>query len=346
VSAPGPYVLALRARELFADPAYQRDVDPKRVAKMAAEFDRRLVGVLEVSKRPDTRFAILDGQHRHATLLQVEGDDALLVCQVYEELTEQDEARLFHEINARRKQLNFWDRWKSRRAAGDERVLAIEQVLANHGLQVHPSVGDGNIAATQALEVIVDEIGELWLLDSVVVVLLSAFGRRREAFDGAILQGLAYVLAVYPPDELDRDRLVTQLSDLPVRQLLAKAAGMREVHRGTRPRLCAAVIVEQYNRGRGSKVAPFFSRVPERTQSHRVRQRLVTDTAAPAPTPAPPAQTRVAARPVVEPRRPAPPPPALGGVNPLTCECGHSKRLHEDGEGMCHAGCNCPGFQT
>src|SRR4051812_48374674 len=101
----GPYVLALRARELFADPAYQRDAQAKRVARMAAEFDQRLVGVLEVSKRPDSRFAILDGQHRHAAVLQVQGADALLVCQVYEGLTEQDEARLFREINARRKAL-------------------------------------------------------------------------------------------------------------------------------------------------------------------------------------------------------------------------------------------------
>jgi hypothetical protein len=324
----GPYVLALRARELFADPAYQRDAEAKRVARMAAEFDQRLVGVLEVSKRPDSRFAILDGQHRHAAVLQVQGADALLVCQVYEGLTEQDEARLFREINARRKALNFWDRWKSRRASGDERVLAIEEVLASHGLQVHPSAVDGNISATAALEVIVDQIGELWLLDSVVVVLLAAFGRRREAFDSVIMAGLAFVLAAYPPDELDRDRLVRQLSELPVRQLRAKAAAMREMHRGRQSRLCAAVIVEQYNRGRGPKVEEFFTRVPERSPVRKLQP------AVPTPYTPPPTIT---------------PGNAVGtttyGSGVALCGCGHSPRLHEDGDGMCHAGCRCPSYQ-
>jgi hypothetical protein len=27
------------------------------------------------------------------------------------------------------------------------------------------------------------------------------------------------------------------------------------------------------------------------------------------------------------------------------CGCGHSPRLHEDGDGMCHAGCRCPSYQ-
>lgn len=85
MTAPaGPYVLPLRAAALFSDPAYQRDVDERRVTKMAGEFDPRLLGVLEVSARDDSRFAILDGQHRHALALRVQGDDAVLVCQVYE----------------------------------------------------------------------------------------------------------------------------------------------------------------------------------------------------------------------------------------------------------------------
>jgi hypothetical protein len=58
-----PYIDVILAELLFADPTYQRDLDPKRVTKMVAEFDQRLVGVLEVSARGNGRFAILDGQH-------------------------------------------------------------------------------------------------------------------------------------------------------------------------------------------------------------------------------------------------------------------------------------------
>jgi hypothetical protein len=133
MTAPAPYVIAVRAADLFADRTYQREVDPKRVRAMAGDFDPRLLGVIDVSARGGSRYAILDGQHRHALVVDVRGQDTPMVCQVYEGLTLDEEARLFHEINVRRKALNFWDRWKARRAAGDERVALIEPSLPGTG---------------------------------------------------------------------------------------------------------------------------------------------------------------------------------------------------------------------
>jgi hypothetical protein len=188
-----------------------------------------------------------------------------------EGLSIDDEARLFHEINVRRKTLNFWDRWKARRAAGEPIVLEIEEVLAAHGLRVNPAPTDGNIAANVALERIVREIGDRWLLDSVLVILLAAFGRSRDAFQGPIMQGLALVLANYGPDELDRDHLVSQLTKLPVRQIRARAAGLREMHKGAEPRLIGAVIVDQYNKAHARPATGVPSRSSSRCRSrHRL----------------------------------------------------------------------------
>lgn len=261
---PGPYIDAVGATLMFADPTYQRDLDEARVQTMAAEFDQRLIGVLEVSARPDGHYAILDGQHRWAATCRAHpsGDDAHLVCQIHTSLSIEDEARVFYEIDARRKQLSWWDRWRARRGGGDPGVLAIDAVLARHDLQINPSARDGNIRATKAVESIVAELGDLAMLDRVLVVLTSAFGRAYDGYDGAIMHGVALVLAHYDEDEIDLDRLVTQLRDLPPKQLRARAAALRELQRGTLPRLCAAVIVERYNAGRGRNIEPFFARVP------------------------------------------------------------------------------------
>ncbi len=78
-----PYIAALRAGDLFADPAYQRDLDATRVERMSSELDRTLLGLLEVSARDDGRYAIIDGQHRWAVVRFAGGDDAHLVCQVH-----------------------------------------------------------------------------------------------------------------------------------------------------------------------------------------------------------------------------------------------------------------------
>jgi hypothetical protein len=94
------------------------------------------------------------------------------------------------------------------------------------------------------------------------------YGPAFDAYDGALMQGLALVLGSYDLAELDLDRLVTQLADIPPRQLRARAASMREAHRGTLPRLCAAVIVERYNSARGSgRLEEFLTRVPSTTKA-------------------------------------------------------------------------------
>jgi hypothetical protein len=101
------------------------------------------------------------------------------------------------------------------------------------------------------------ELGDLQMLDAVLIVISSAFGRSFDAFDGAILQGVALVLGHYSADELDTDRLVAQLRDIPPRQPPATALALREAHRGTLPRLSAAVITDLYNAGRGRNAEPF-----------------------------------------------------------------------------------------
>lgn len=257
-----PYIAALRVGDLFADPTYQRDLDTARVDRMSNEYDRTLLGVLEVSAREDGRYAIIDGQHRWAVVERVSGADEHLACQVHTGLSQEEEARLFLEIDTGRRNLTWWDRWRARRGQGDPSVLAIDEVLKRHQLQVNPAPDDGHIRATKALETIVDDLGDLQLLDSVLIVLTSAFGRSFDAFDGGIMQGVALVLSHYDADELDTDRLVLQLRDIPPRQLRARAIAGREAHRGTVPRLCAVVIVERYNTGRGRKVEPFLTRVP------------------------------------------------------------------------------------
>lgn len=371
------HVDALPVRALFADTTYQRDRDEKRCRKMAEAFDRRLLGVVQVSDRGDDTYAILDGQHRHGAALLAD-PDSHLVCEIYTGLTRAAEAELFHELNARRKALSFWDRWKSRRASGDERVLAIEQVLADHNLQVHPAPTDGNVAAMSALETIVDDLGDLHLLDSVVALLIAAFGRSRDAFNGGLMHGLALVLCAYDWDEIDMDRLVAQLSEVPVRQMKARASGLRELHRGTYPRLFAGVIVEQYNRGPGRKLEPFFTRLPERAVPRRAAAKRTpatrgTDSLAgpphevgepgvrhePRPAPGADLTGTSTGRPegkaggdVAHASPPAatklPPSPAMA-----ICTCGHTQRRHEntDGahDGICLVGdgdCGCSGYSA
>ena len=63
------YVAVVEPGECFTDPTYQRLLDVPRARKIANSWDRRLIGLIEVSDRgPEAipRYAVIDGQHRWA----------------------------------------------------------------------------------------------------------------------------------------------------------------------------------------------------------------------------------------------------------------------------------------
>lgn len=282
VEAPEPYVTALPIDTLFADHTYQRELDEKRVLKMIKEFRLALVGIVEVSDRgidtPGPRYAILDGQHRWAMVRDRSFDQVAphLPCRVHTGLTVDQEAKLYHELNTTRKQLTGWDRWLARRGAGDPIVRDIEALLDRHGLKVALRGGGNIFRATRTAEKIV-ELNGLPLLDSVISVVRSAWPEDQNGMDGHILHGLAHVLNAYTRDELDLERLTSVLAGVMPRQLAARAAAVRELHKGTMDRLAAHVIVERYNASKGPRLEAFFSRVKPVSKTQTAKTKYETE---------------------------------------------------------------------
>lgn len=265
---PDPYVTAIECRHLIVDHTYQRDLDQRRVTKMVAEFDLTLLGVIEVSDRGNGTYAVLEGQHRMAAVQAAKGPAHHLVCQVHRGLTLADEARVFYEIDRRRKTLNGWDRWKARRGAGDPKVHEIETILTTFRLRVEMSDVDGAVRSTAALEKVMT-LGGRPLLTSTLSVLIAAYRLKQDAYDGHIIQGVADVMRYYrPDDELTIDRLVTALQTIAPRQLKSRAAALRDGFAGTMPRLIGSVIITAYNQQPGRNLQPFLDRIKPHTNDH------------------------------------------------------------------------------
>lgn len=253
------YVTALPLGELFTDPTYQRDLDPARVTRMVKTYDAALVGIIEVSARDDGRYAILDGQHRWAMTRDVlfEQETPHIACRVHSGLSVDEEAKLYHRLNTTRKQLTGWDRWKARRGAGDQTVAAIEKACTGAGWTVDYRAKRGSLTCTKALEQVY-EVGGANLIVYVLSVITSAWGDDSDGPTTGTVRGLAHLVGTYG-DELDRARLISALSAIVPRQLNARAAAAREVHKGTLDKLTAHVIIEEYNAaGRSGRVTPFL----------------------------------------------------------------------------------------
>jgi hypothetical protein len=280
----GPYIDAVPAANMFADPAYQRDLNPRRVAKMVTEFDVTQVGVLEVSARPDGRYAIIEGQHRWAAALEAHPgrhrpNGLHLPCNVHTGLTVEDEADLFYKIDRNRKALSGWDRWKARRGSGDPAVVAIEATVAQYGLRIDPAPADRNIGATVALERIV-EVGDLVLLARTLDLVTTAYSRIRDSLDGQILHGLALILANYDdPEEISIDQLILALQSSPPSTIKSAAMMRRAEYRGELPRLVAAVVIDRYNAIAERRVEPLLQRLPASSKIGGSTARKVTELA-------------------------------------------------------------------
>jgi hypothetical protein len=250
------YVDAIRAGEMFVDRTYQRELSEPRVRRMAEDFDRRLLGVLTVSDRGEghqpRRYAIIDGQYRHAAAVEAspDGEDTPLVANVHEGLTVADEARLMYDIERTARPHTTWERWVARRTAGEKAVLDIEGIAAGHDLRFASSTDKGAITATGAAERLYARGGP-GLLDGTLSVLRGAWGDDPAAYAAILLTAVADLIHGHGPD-LDLDHLIEALTLHGSRpwDVRATANGYRAQPGNTAPllQLVQRVITERYNR--------------------------------------------------------------------------------------------------
>lgn len=241
-----PYIAAIPASSMTIDRTYQRDLNLPWVREKVAAWDPTLLGVLEVSDRGDDTFAVIDGQQRRELAMRADprGQSVPLVCNVHRGLTVADEALLFHMIDAGRRRLTGWDRWKARKAAGDKTVAAIEAAAAEFGLRCLPGQTDGYVGAVGALEQL-HAVGGPQHVRATLAVLHAAHDRAWPAYQAPIVAGVGLLLHRY--SELDPQRLVTALGKTTPQQLRAQAVTYREVDPAPLYRSVAQVLVNRIN---------------------------------------------------------------------------------------------------
>lgn len=122
----------VRPADVITDRRAQRNLDPSRVRKMAAEFKEASFGVPAVSQRPDGTYAVIDGQHRFAALCALGRGNVGVDCQVYSDLSIAEEALLFAELNDS-KSLTPRDLFRISVTAKDPVAVAANRVLELHG---------------------------------------------------------------------------------------------------------------------------------------------------------------------------------------------------------------------
>jgi hypothetical protein len=188
-----PEYMQIPLGRLTVDERYQRELSPARVKKLAARFDRRLLGALECSRRVDGTIAVFDGQHR-LELLKLKGEPSA-PCLVHQ-MTDREEAELFVALQRNRKALLPIERFRARVFSGDPAAKEIVGVANDAGFSIATRKGAGGIRAVTALENVYRREGAAGLKATLDMIARTWDGDAKST-DGYFLEGVAQFISDY-----------------------------------------------------------------------------------------------------------------------------------------------------
>lgn len=258
-------ITTVKVETLTVDPRVQRQPDPSRVRKLAKNWDSKMVGVLTVSHRlPGTNeggdgtvaleeFVILDGQTRWEAAK--EAGILTLRAEIFEDLTEADEARIFL-LHNDRKAVTPRDRFRLAVVALDETALTIRDIAAKHGWYVQ-GVTPEDATGMRAFSA-VGAVEKIYVLDNgralrkTFDVIDRAWGRKRDAVSSETLYGIGLLFAEHSTG-IDGTGLVNKLQKLGLNAYISAIGDRRRTHPGMSVRAAAqGWTVDLYNHGRRS----------------------------------------------------------------------------------------------
>jgi hypothetical protein len=242
--------------KMKTSPLAQRELNPARVSKLAAEFDLEQVGTPTVNERQD-HFYIIDGQHRVEALREMGWGDQQIQCWTYVGLTEEEEAEKFLKLNDTLTVSSF-AKFRVGVQAGRTVECDIDRIVRAQGLRVSTDRRDGAISAVGALRRVYNQAGPGQLARALRII-RDAYGDA--GLDSAVISGIGLLCARYD-SALDEARAVVCLSKARggVNGLLGKAETIRRATGGAKYHCVAAAAVELINAGRGGKKLPAWFR--------------------------------------------------------------------------------------
>lgn len=252
VAPPTVQIRDIPARLLQVDHSVQRPLDTTRAERIASDFDPNALGTFVVSHRTDGTYHLIDGQHRHAVIILLGHEDWPLRCEVHENLTREEEARMFRLLNNSRP-VSVIEKFLVRIQEKDPIAVTIADILADAGWTVSVQKSPAHFCAVAAIEKPYRRAAERgdemvkWLIS----VVTKSWGFDSDGVRGDIVTGLA-LLYLRHGDAIDTKKLIDELTVIPggPRGLVGRARSLKDFRRGTIADAMAEQLVSMVNNKR------------------------------------------------------------------------------------------------
>lgn len=162
----------LPVAELIADPSYQRDLSTHHVEELRP-YDEWRAGAMQIGRRPDGSYAIIDGQHRIGSA-ERDGVEKVL-CLIKDVEAVETEAEEFDTANITQRRLVPLERYKALRRSGSPMATEMDEILARYDGHIGTERQKGDIMAVKALIQVYEKYGAIHF-EAVVRGLKEAFG--------------------------------------------------------------------------------------------------------------------------------------------------------------------------
>lgn len=245
------YVDNVNVNDIVIDLRVQRPLDALRVDSMVKNFSPSAVGVICLSRRDNSIYVCLDGQHRVAACKK--SGVEFVTAEIYEGLTLAQEAEMFIERNSAQK-VPYLDKFFVRVTSEDSIALGMLSEINNVKWRIPRQEIDGpEFFAVSAFEKIyrVDPN----LARTILYVVSRSFGISGS--DYRILRGLQEFYRLYNGKSyegsiitIDDERLIERLSNYPKgpTELISKAQALYTVVGTSINRCVASLITKEYNK--------------------------------------------------------------------------------------------------
>lgn len=234
---------------LFVDDAYQRPLTSF-AEEVAANYDPALVGTLITSERNDARLAVIDGQTRLYGMTK--NAETKAPCLVYHDLTREQEAELFADLQTKRRGMATYLRFRAALVAKKPEAAAIAAIVQSAGFELDVVETPHTVKSIAALENLYRKDPQR-LMD-VLTIIASAWPDPDTEYrtGGDLIRGLGVFLE--RETRVDRDRLIDKLSAVNPRMVRHRANALMEGSghgSGGRAGYMADAILGIYMRGKG-----------------------------------------------------------------------------------------------
>ncbi len=206
---------------------YQRVLRKPKVLKFARNWDQNKVGIFVVNIRHNGAYYVIDGQHRHAALQMIENYPSHIYCQIFEGLSYEEEALMFHDLDSERDNLTPGASFNALLEGKDANALGITAVATSLGftLEVGATTKQNNLRAFKTLQDIYRRVGTSGLT-RILNVIKQSWPSQTSSTSEPILRGLELFFDKYP--HADDERLVKVLAPTTPMYVIGTARRIQE----------------------------------------------------------------------------------------------------------------------